>query len=98
MAVICNNTGRVVSSVQYTSFSSDTAITVQGRVGATRHPAPSLKVSKLQLHIANYISHNLEIFEIIQKHVLCHVHVISMNLDQIRAGVYKRKLLALKVI
>ena len=96
MAVICNNTGRVVSSVQYTSFSSDTAITVQGRVGATRHPAPSLKVSKL--HIANYISHNLEIFEIIQKHVLWHVHVIIMNLDQIRAGVYKRKLLSLKVL
>ena len=84
MAVICNNTGRVVSSVQYTSFSSDTAIMVQGRVGATRHPAPSLKVSKLQLHIANYISHNLEIFEII--HVLCHVHVIIINESRLDWG------------
>ena len=86
MAVICNNTGRVASSVQYTSFSSDTAITVQGRVGATRHPAPSLKVSKLQLHIANYISHNLEIFYIIQKHVLCHVHVIIINESRLDWG------------
>ena len=84
MAVICNNTGRVVSSVQYTSFSSDTAIMVQGRVGATRHPTPSLKVSKL--HIANYISHNLEIFEIIQKHVLCHVHVIIINESRLDSG------------
>ena len=56
MAVICNNTGRVASSVQYTSFSSDTAIMVQGRVGATRHPAPSLKVPKLHITL-QIISH-----------------------------------------
>ena len=97
MAVICNNTGRVVSSVQYTSFSSDTAIMVQGRVGATRHPTPSLKVPKLHITL-QIISHIIWRFLKLSMCCVMFMSSLSMNLDWIGAREHGTKLLSFKVL